>query len=151
MSRKEKLPKRNVPRGTKDKSNENKFSPLQAREDSSSRRDADGDVQMHQSEGDAAEPQKHREKHRQGYSLKQRAATTRIRNCGDKDYYGVLGLERTCDARDVRQAYRTLALLIHPDHNKYDDAEIAFKSECSSGQQHRNHRRGCRKVLLDYH
>ncbi|GLA67621.1 hypothetical protein AtubIFM54640_011304 [Aspergillus tubingensis] len=127
MSRKEKLPKRNIPRGTKDKSNENKFSPLQAREDSSSRRDADGDVQMHQSEGDAVEPHKRREKHRQGYSLKQRATTTRIRNCGDKDYYGVLGLERTCDARDVRQAYRTLALLIHPDHNKYDDAEIAFK------------------------
>ncbi|GCB28298.1 hypothetical protein AAWM_11183 [Aspergillus awamori] len=101
MGRKEKLPKRNVPRGTKDKSNENKFSPLQAREDSSSRRDADGDVQMHQSEEDAVEPQKRREKHRQGYSLKQRATTTRIRNCGDKDYYGVLGLERTCDARDI--------------------------------------------------
>ncbi|BCR98238.1 uncharacterized protein AKAW2_31557S [Aspergillus luchuensis] len=127
MSRKEKLPKRNVPRGTKDKTNENKFSPLQATEVSSSRRDADGDVQMHQSEEDAVEPHKRRGKHRQGYSLKQRATTTRIRNCGDKDYYGVLGLERTCDARDVRQAYRTLALLIHPDHNKYDDAEIAFK------------------------
>ncbi|OJJ65827.1 hypothetical protein ASPBRDRAFT_211916 [Aspergillus brasiliensis CBS 101740] len=127
MSGKEKSPKKNSLRGAKDKSNKNKFSPLQDREDSPSSRDADGDVQMHQSEGAAAEPQRRREKHPRGYSLKQRAATTRIRKCGDKDYYGVLGLERTCDARDVRQAYRTLALLIHPDQNKYEDAEIAFK------------------------
>ncbi|KAI3065764.1 hypothetical protein CBS147353_8216 [Aspergillus niger] len=127
MIGKEKSPKKNSLRGAKDKSNKNKFSPLQDREDSPSSRDADGDVQMHQSEGAAAEPQRRMKKHRRGYSLKQRAATTRIRKCGDKDYYGVLGLERTCDARDVRQAYRTLALLTHPDQNKYEDAEIAFK------------------------
>ncbi|GCB25857.1 DnaJ homolog subfamily B member 12 [Aspergillus awamori] len=127
MSGNKQTPKKSVRKGTKGKSKENKFSPLQDMEDSPSSRDADGDVQMHQSEGAATGPERRREKHRQGYSLKQRATTTRIRKCGDKDYYGVLGLERTCDGRDVRQAYRALALLTHPDHNKYDDAEIAFK------------------------
>ncbi|XP_050364934.1 chaperone protein dnaJ 49-like [Argentina anserina] len=45
-----------------------------------------------------------------------------------KDYYEILGVERSCSVEDVRKAYRKLSLKVHPDKNKAPGAEEAFKS-----------------------
>ncbi|GAB2266652.1 hypothetical protein Dimus_001646 [Dionaea muscipula] len=44
-----------------------------------------------------------------------------------KDYYAVLGVEKTCSVEEVRKAYRRLSLKVHPDKNKAPGAEEAFK------------------------
>jgi curved DNA-binding protein len=44
-----------------------------------------------------------------------------------KDYYKVLGLERTATQDDVKRAYRKLARKYHPDINKDAAAEAQFK------------------------
>lgn len=45
----------------------------------------------------------------------------------NKDYYAILGVERTCSLEEIRKAYRRLSLKIHPDKNKAPGAEDAFK------------------------
>ena len=45
-----------------------------------------------------------------------------------KDYYKVLGVERSASADDVRKAYRKLAMQYHPDRNPGDkQSEDRFK------------------------
>ncbi|XP_020572481.1 chaperone protein dnaJ 49-like [Phalaenopsis equestris] len=51
-----------------------------------------------------------------------------------KDYYEILGLERSCTVEDVRKAYRKLSLKVHPDKNKAPGAEEAFKAVSKSFQ-----------------
>ncbi|EOA26658.1 hypothetical protein CARUB_v10022724mg [Capsella rubella] len=46
---------------------------------------------------------------------------------GEKDYYGVLGLNPEADYETVRKRYKKLAVLLHPDRNKSIGAEEAFK------------------------
>jgi len=44
-----------------------------------------------------------------------------------KDYYKILGVERTATAEDVKKTYRKLARKYHPDVSKEAGAEIRFK------------------------
>lgn len=43
-----------------------------------------------------------------------------------KDYYGILGVQRTASADEIRQAYRSLARKYHPDVAREPDAEQRF-------------------------
>ncbi|KAH9622350.1 hypothetical protein KSS87_007025 [Heliosperma pusillum] len=44
-----------------------------------------------------------------------------------RDYYAVLGVEKTCVGEEIKKAYRKLSLKVHPDKNKAPGAEEAFK------------------------
>lgn len=44
-----------------------------------------------------------------------------------KDYYSILGVERTADDAAIKKAYRKLARKYHPDVSKEADAEAKFK------------------------
>jgi curved DNA-binding protein len=44
-----------------------------------------------------------------------------------KDYYKILGVDSTAEARDIKVAYRKLARKYHPDVSEHKDAEARFK------------------------
>jgi molecular chaperone DnaJ len=44
-----------------------------------------------------------------------------------RDYYEVLGVQKTASKDEIKDAYRKLALQYHPDRNKASDAEEKFK------------------------
>lgn len=46
---------------------------------------------------------------------------------GETDWYGILQVEPTADDMVLKKQYRKLALLLHPDKNKFAGAEAAFK------------------------
>ncbi|KAI5015993.1 hypothetical protein ZWY2020_005620 [Hordeum vulgare] len=46
---------------------------------------------------------------------------------GETDWYGILQVEPTADNMVLKKQYHRLALLLHPDKNKFAGAEAAFK------------------------
>lgn len=44
-----------------------------------------------------------------------------------KDYYLILGFERSYSVEDIRKAYMKLLLKVHPDENKAPGSEETFK------------------------
>ncbi|XP_010451361.1 PREDICTED: chaperone protein dnaJ 49-like [Camelina sativa] len=46
---------------------------------------------------------------------------------GESDWYGVLGIDPLADDEAVKKRYKKLALLLHPDKNRFHGAEGAFK------------------------
>jgi molecular chaperone DnaJ len=44
------------------------------------------------------------------------------------DFYGVLGIAKHASERQIKTAYRQLALKFHPDKNKDEGAEDKFKT-----------------------
>ncbi|KAJ4967829.1 hypothetical protein NE237_014530 [Protea cynaroides] len=50
----------------------------------------------------------------------------------NKDYYAILGVEKTSSVEEIRKAYRKLSLKIHPDKNKAPGSEEAFKKVCKA-------------------
>lgn len=45
----------------------------------------------------------------------------------DRDFYDILGVNKSASAAEIKQAYRKKALEFHPDRNKSTDAEAKFK------------------------
>lgn len=45
----------------------------------------------------------------------------------ERDYYAVLGVEKSCSVEEIRKAYKKLSLKVHPDKNKAPGSEEAFK------------------------
>ncbi|KAK9048168.1 hypothetical protein SSX86_032869 [Deinandra increscens subsp. villosa] len=59
-----------------------------------------------------------------------------------KDYYEILGLEKSSSVEDIRKAYRKLSLKVHPGKNKAPGSEEAFKKvskafQCLSNEESR--------------
>ncbi|KAK7356026.1 hypothetical protein VNO80_15292 [Phaseolus coccineus] len=54
-------------------------------------------------------------------------AAKRKLSTSDMDWYAILQIERLADEMAIKKQYRRLALLLHPDKNKFSGAETAFK------------------------
>ncbi|CAN0452494.1 unnamed protein product, partial [Ectocarpus sp. 8 AP-2014] len=46
--------------------------------------------------------------------------------CGEDECYAVLGLQRGADKADIKKAYRTISLDVHPDKNPTAAAKEKF-------------------------
>ncbi|XP_065852248.1 uncharacterized protein [Euphorbia lathyris] len=52
----------------------------------------------------------------------------------EMDWYGIMQIERLSDESLVKKQFRKLALLLHPDKNKFAGAEAAFKLICEANK-----------------
>ena len=53
--------------------------------------------------------------------------SAQVKVSNEKDWYRILQLEHSVDGTTIKKQYRKLALLLHPDKNKFAGAEAAFK------------------------
>ncbi|XP_069548801.1 dnaJ homolog subfamily B member 12a [Brachyistius frenatus] len=60
------------------------------------------------------------------FTAEQLEAVRKIKSC--KDYYQILGVEKSASEEDLKKAYRKLALKFHPDKNHAPGATEAFKA-----------------------
>ncbi|XP_051871001.1 dnaJ homolog subfamily C member 18-like [Pristis pectinata] len=60
------------------------------------------------------------------YTQEQFEGVQRIKRC--KNYYEILGVDRSADEEDLKKSYRKLALKFHPDKNCAPGATDAFKA-----------------------
>jgi preprotein translocase subunit Sec63 len=52
---------------------------------------------------------------------------------GGRDYYKILGIDKKASDKEIKKAFRKLALQLHPDKNKSPDAEDKFR-EIAEGE-----------------
>ena len=52
-----------------------------------------------------------------------------------RDYYATLGVPRTASHKEIKSAFRKLALQYHPDKNKEPDAEAKFREIAEGGSR----------------
>jgi curved DNA-binding protein CbpA len=64
----------------------------------------------------------------------------------EMDWYGILQIEQSADEGTIKKQYRKLALLLHPDKNKFAGAEAAFKLV---GEAHRLLADQAKRTLYD--
>ncbi|XP_010451359.1 PREDICTED: dnaJ homolog subfamily B member 14-like [Camelina sativa] len=55
---------------------------------------------------------------------------------GEADWYGVLNVDPLSDDEAVKKQYKKLALLLHPDKNRFNGAEGAFKLDPSEPHEY---------------
>ncbi|KAG2318418.1 hypothetical protein Bca52824_011631 [Brassica carinata] len=55
------------------------------------------------------------------------SASNKINRKGEADWYGVLGVDPLANDEAIKKQYKKLALLLHPDKNKFTGATEAFK------------------------
>jgi DnaJ homolog subfamily C member 3 len=67
------------------------------------------------------------EEHKRPAQQKLQAAQIALKQSKEKNYYKTLGVARTATAKEIKKAYRELALKWHPDKNTGDSKEEAEK------------------------